>query len=71
VNEVSVCARSPAQCAPHTGSEHRSYWPSLEGGLYRRGGDRERGEEKGGHIQTSSIGNHGFCLSSLLRMRRR
>jgi hypothetical protein len=38
VNEVVVRSRSPPQSAQHTVSEHRGYWPSLEGGLYGRGG---------------------------------
>jgi hypothetical protein len=67
VNEVSVRAGSPPQCAPHTGSGHGSYWPSLEGGLYGRGGDRDGGEEKGGHSRTRSTNNHGICLVFYVR----
>jgi hypothetical protein len=67
MNEVSVCARFLPQYAPHTGSEHNSYLPSLEGGLYRMGGGEGRngGEEKGGHkieLLAPETGDYGYCL---------
>jgi hypothetical protein len=44
--ELSVrLHKAPPQRAPHTGSKHRSTWPLVEGGLYRRGRVGRGGKE--------------------------
>jgi hypothetical protein len=42
MNEVSFRARPHHNV--HTGSKHISYWPSMEGGLYKKG--IEKGGER-------------------------
>jgi hypothetical protein len=47
-HEWSVLScKAPPQSAQHTRSRHRSYWPSMEGGLYGRGRIGRGGEKIG------------------------
>jgi hypothetical protein len=64
VHEVSFRARPHHNVHRTLGSRHKSYWPFLEGGLYRMGEDRDRdrGVERGGSGGTTITSNHGFLL---------
>jgi hypothetical protein len=44
--EIDDFLKAPPQCAQHTGSRHRSYWPSMDGGLYGGDGVGTRGERE-------------------------